>query len=281
MPKRKNTFSSWRHGLAQRAVHAAWAWVQRTGSVTAEHPGRLRFGAIGEATRLAFPLGTVFGEPWIRLGSHCIIAEQVTLTAGLMPDLDLGGPDPERRRRRGARPRQPCHRGHHGDHRPRLLLRAVRLRHLHQPLLRRSARAHRRQWPRMEPVEIGPGCWIGTGAVILPGARIGRNVVVAAGAVVRGTVPDHAVVAALPPRSYGVGRRGRLAAAAADPGTGADPGRDDAGAAARAGRAGRVRGGPARRAGDRGAEPLSRWPAARCRPGRGPRRPPGRHAAVR
>ena len=43
-----------------------------------------------------------------------------------------------------------------------------------------------KQWPRMEPVEIGPGCWIGTGAVILPGARIGRNVVVAAGAVVRG-----------------------------------------------------------------------------------------------
>jgi hypothetical protein len=49
-------------------------------------------------------------------------------------------------------------------------------------------------------VEIGPGCWIGTGAVILPGARIGRNVVVAAGAVVRGTVPDHAVVAGAPAR---------------------------------------------------------------------------------
>ena len=57
-----------------------------------------------------------------------------------------------------------------------------------------------RQWTRFEPVEIGPGCWIGTGAVILPGARIGRNVVVAAGAVVRGTVPDHAVVAGAPAR---------------------------------------------------------------------------------
>jgi hypothetical protein len=52
----------------------------------------------------------------------------------------------------------------------------------------------------MESVEIGPGCWIGTGAVVLPGARIGRNVVVAAGAVVRGTVPDHAVVAGAPAR---------------------------------------------------------------------------------
>lgn len=50
------------------------------------------------------------------------------------------------------------------------------------------------------PVEIGPGCWLGTGAVILPGARLGRNVVVAAGAVVRGEVPDHAVVAGAPAR---------------------------------------------------------------------------------
>ena len=36
--------------------------------------------------------------------------------------------------------------------------------------------------------------------MILPGARIGRNVVVAAGAVVRGEVPDHAVVAGAPAR---------------------------------------------------------------------------------
>lgn len=49
-------------------------------------------------------------------------------------------------------------------------------------------------------MEIGPGCWLGTGAVILPGARLGRNVVVAAGAVVRGDVPDHAVVAGAPAR---------------------------------------------------------------------------------
>ena len=32
----------------------------------------------------------------------------------------------------------------------------------------------------------------------MPGARIGRNVVVAAGAVVRGEVPDHSVVAGAP-----------------------------------------------------------------------------------
>jgi acetyltransferase-like isoleucine patch superfamily enzyme len=47
---------------------------------------------------------------------------------------------------------------------------------------------------------IGAGTWIGHGVVILPGTRIGRNVVVAAGAVVRGEIEDHAVVAGSPAR---------------------------------------------------------------------------------
>ena len=42
--------------------------------------------------------------------------------------------------------------------------------------------------------------WLGTGAIILPGAVIGRNVVVAAGAVVRGKIPDRCVVAGVPAR---------------------------------------------------------------------------------
>jgi acetyltransferase-like isoleucine patch superfamily enzyme len=55
-----------------------------------------------------------------------------------------------------------------------------------------------RQWPVNSSVRIGAGSWLGTGAVILPGANIGRNVVVAAGAVVRGTVPDYAVIGGVP-----------------------------------------------------------------------------------
>jgi len=42
---------------------------------------------------------------------------------------------------------------------------------------------------------IGHDVWIGTGATILPGARLGNGVIVGAGAVVGGTVPDYAVVA--------------------------------------------------------------------------------------
>ncbi|MGW7139198.1 acyltransferase [Streptomyces xanthophaeus] len=204
MPKNQNTFSSLtalRRRLANRAVHAGWRWMQQAGAVTAQTPGRLRFGAIGYGTRLAFPQGTVFGEPWIRLGDYCIIGEQVTLTAGMMPDLDLGA-EPVLVLGNGVVIGRDSH--VIADHRitigddtfcgPGVYITSTNHSYddPHQPV--------GKQWPRSEPVEIGPGCWLGTGAVILPGARLGRNVVVAAGAVVRGEVPDHAVVAGAPAR---------------------------------------------------------------------------------
>ena len=49
-----------------------------------------------------------------------------------------------------------------------------------------------RQWPVNTEVSIGAGTWLGAGAIILPGSCIGQNVVVAAGSVVRGTVPTGA-----------------------------------------------------------------------------------------
>jgi acetyltransferase-like isoleucine patch superfamily enzyme len=56
-----------------------------------------------------------------------------------------------------------------------------------------------RQWPADRPVRIGAGSWIGANAVVLPGARLGRNCVVAAGTVVRpGEYPDHSVIAGVP-----------------------------------------------------------------------------------
>jgi len=54
--------------------------------------------------------------------------------------------------------------------------------------------------PTEAAVRIGSGSWLGANAVILPGAQIGEHVVVAAGAVVRGEVPDRCVVAGVPAR---------------------------------------------------------------------------------
>ena len=50
------------------------------------------------------------------------------------------------------------------------------------------------------PVSIGSGSWLGHGSVILPGATIGRNVVIGANSVVTGTIPDHSIAVGAPAR---------------------------------------------------------------------------------
>ena len=50
------------------------------------------------------------------------------------------------------------------------------------------------------PVEIGDGCWIGTGATVLGGTVIGNCSVVAAGAVLRGVYPDRVLIGGTPAR---------------------------------------------------------------------------------
>ena len=50
------------------------------------------------------------------------------------------------------------------------------------------------------PVRIGSGSWLGHGTIVLPGATIGRHVVVAAGSIVRGELPDYSVAAGNPAR---------------------------------------------------------------------------------
>jgi acetyltransferase-like isoleucine patch superfamily enzyme len=51
------------------------------------------------------------------------------------------------------------------------------------------------------PVRLIEGCWIGAGAVILPGITIGRNAVVAANAVVTKDVADRTVVGGVPAKN--------------------------------------------------------------------------------
>lgn len=50
------------------------------------------------------------------------------------------------------------------------------------------------------PVEIGEGCDIGVGAILLPGAKVGDGVQIGAGAVVTGEIPAGNVAAGVPAR---------------------------------------------------------------------------------
>jgi len=49
-----------------------------------------------------------------------------------------------------------------------------------------------------EPVEIGDDVWISTRVIILPGVKIGKGVIIGAGAVVTKDVPEYAIVGGNP-----------------------------------------------------------------------------------
>lgn len=49
-------------------------------------------------------------------------------------------------------------------------------------------------------IEIGPGCWIGAKVTVLDGVTVGRNCVIAAGAVVTRSFPDNSVIGGVPAR---------------------------------------------------------------------------------
>ncbi len=186
---------------AAALVHGAWQAVQRAGMITADTAAGRRFAAFGPHSLIAFPTGDMYGQSWIEIGDRTMIGAYVTLSAGLLPGHDLG-PGPVLRVGDGCVIGRGSHLiAHHsitiGDD------------VFTGPYVYITDQNHSyadpetpigRQWPVNSAVSIGSGSWLGAGAVILPGARIGVNVVVAAGSVVRGPVPDRCVVAGVPAR---------------------------------------------------------------------------------
>jgi acetyltransferase-like isoleucine patch superfamily enzyme len=195
-----------RAGTARRAalwrtVHWGWRAIQQAGLVSADTPAGQAFRRFGRGSIMAFPPGAVFGEGGIEVGEDTLIGQQVTMSAGLLPGQDLfeltlltiGD-------------RCVIGRGSHiVAHQSVTIGDDVWT----GPYVYITDQNHGyadtgtpigRQLPVNRAVSIGPGSWLGAGAIVLPGARIGRNVVVAAGSVVRGDIPDHCVVAGVPAR---------------------------------------------------------------------------------
>lgn len=52
-------------------------------------------------------------------------------------------------------------------------------------------------------IKIKEGCWLASGSIVVGGITIGRNSIVAAGAVVTKDVPDHSIVAGIPAKVIG------------------------------------------------------------------------------
>jgi len=180
-------------------IHRSWAWMQANGAVGPDSRAAERFGSFGEGSILGFPWSTLYGEGQIHIGRETLIATWATLATGYGPDQTTV---PPRALVIGDR----CVVG----------LRCGIVAHesieigddvwFGQEIYVTDANhgfsdltvPFGRQLGPHDPVRIGDGTWIGHGAVILPGARVGKSVVVAAGAVVRGEVPDYSVVGGVP-----------------------------------------------------------------------------------
>jgi acetyltransferase-like isoleucine patch superfamily enzyme len=59
---------------------------------------------------------------------------------------------------------------------------------------------------KIKGVSVGAYSFVGTGSVIMPGARIGRGCIIGAGTVVRGEIPDYSIVVGSPGQIIGDAR---------------------------------------------------------------------------
>jgi acetyltransferase-like isoleucine patch superfamily enzyme len=187
--------------IANRAVLAAWAVVQDAGDIVPGTKAGEAFGRLGRGSSIGFPVATLMNPGSMHIGEDVLVGRHVTLSVGY-------GVHDQRRLPRGLVI---------GD---RSVIGARSSIVAHESIeigkdvwfgqavfvsdASHGYQDHERpiglQFGEHHPVRIGDGCWIGHGAVLLPGTTLGRNVVVAAGAVVRGTVADHAIVGGSPAR---------------------------------------------------------------------------------
>jgi acetyltransferase-like isoleucine patch superfamily enzyme len=186
---------------AAEGLRRAWEWASFAASIGPDDPRARRFAAFGEGSLLAFPPGTVFNEQYVEIGDGTMIGPYVSLTAGMAPGQELLSSPVVRIGSRCVIGRGTHIVGHWSI--------AVGDDVQTGPYVYVTDQNHGYEDPDhpiggQPPVEagvsIGAGSWLGAHAVVLPGAQIGPNVVVAAGAVVRGRVPGHCVVAGVPAR---------------------------------------------------------------------------------
>ncbi|MBK9178074.1 MAG: acyltransferase [Acidimicrobiales bacterium] len=160
-----------------------------------------RFGAFGDGSAIVFPWDALFGERWMRIGAGTIVGPHSALSVGMAPGQQMVT-DPVL----VIGDRCVIGRGSSivahlevvigddvwtGPH-----IYVTDQNHDYRDVDLPIGVQHAGE----EPVHIGSGSWLGTGAVILPGSRIGDHVVVGAGSVVTGDLPDRSVVVGVPAR---------------------------------------------------------------------------------
>jgi acetyltransferase-like isoleucine patch superfamily enzyme len=186
--------------LAGDAIQASWNALVHFGAMGPRHRRARKFARFGAGSMIAFPPTVIFGEGRIAIGERTTIGPLASISAGMPVQADLRG-DPiitiGDRCMLGKGIGIVAHErvvigddiwtGH--------FIYITDQNHGYEDL---DLPIGTQMW-KNEPVSIGDGSWLGHGCVILPGSRIGRHVVVAAGAVVAGIdAPDYSVIAGVP-----------------------------------------------------------------------------------
>lgn len=192
-------------GALERATGEAvrWGWGRAVhlGAIGPRTRIGRRFGHFGKGSVICFPPTAIVNEHYIHIGEGTMLGPNITLSAGIVPGQQMVS-DPVVRigdrcligkgsgivAHLGVEIGDDVWTGHfvyitdqnHGYEDPAL------------PISKQSQPER--------PVVIGDGSWLGHGTVVLPGARIGRHVAVAAGSVVTGDLPDFCVAAGAPAR---------------------------------------------------------------------------------
>ena len=186
---------------AGEVVQASWAAAIELGAIGPHTRRARRFGRFGDGSVICFPPNALFNEQYISIGDNTMFGPQMTLSAGMVPgqqmvsdivitvgDRCLFGKGSGIVGHLEIVIGDDVWTGHH-----------VYITDQNHGYADLDLPISRQVMPE-RPVSIGSGSWLGHGTVVLPGATIGRHVVVGANSVVTGELPDNCVAAGVPAR---------------------------------------------------------------------------------
>ncbi len=193
-------------GILKRAtgevVHWAWETAIECAAIGPYSRRGRRFGALGLNSVICFPTNTIFNEQFIHIGSGTMIGPQVTLSAGMVPGQACISDPVVKIGDRCLIGKGSGIVGHFEivmgndvwtGHNVYITDQNHDYRDVTRPISQQSM-------PERS-VTIGDGSWLGYGVVVLPGAIIGKHVVVGANSVVpAGVIPDYSVAVGSPAR---------------------------------------------------------------------------------
>ena len=182
-------------------IQRAWAFAVARGSIRQGSRQAARFARFGSHSEITFPHTALMGEQRIEIGAHTLVGPLATLSAGMPTTANEPGPPIVTIGDRCLLGKGIGVVGHErveiGDdlwtgHYVYITDQNHGYADLDMPISRQAMPER--------PVRIGAGSWLGHGTVVLPGATIGRHVVIGANSVVRGEIPANCVAAGNPAR---------------------------------------------------------------------------------